>query len=205
MKVEIGINQRIPISILEMALVATLNEESSPEYFTELAQTEYDGENRIKKAVSVMNRLTVRNAILPYLKEHKDDILLALRDKNDKALILSAVINSAYSFGYDTASTLGKYFHVQDQVTRDFIVSKMATKYGSNRSLENALSCVLPMFIEAGILMRPKVGFYEIRKIEHCNEIAINTYRKSFYINNPALFESDGCDTNPYFEFVNLL
>lgn len=205
MEVEIGINQRIPISILEMAIVATLNEECSPEYFAELARTEYEGENRIKKAVSVINRLTVRNPLLPYLKEHKEGVLIALRNNGDKPLILSSVINSAYSFGYDTASTLGKYFHVQDQVTRDFIVAKMSAKYGSNRSLENALSCVLPMFIEAGILVRPKVGFYEIKKVEHYTETGLNIYRKSFFINNPTFFESDNCNTYPYFEFLKTL
>ena len=64
---DIGINQRIPISILEMALVATLDGQATPEYFAELAQTEYEGQNRIKKAVSVMNRLTVRNPLMPFL------------------------------------------------------------------------------------------------------------------------------------------
>jgi hypothetical protein len=53
MKSDIGINQRIPISILEMALLATLDSQASSDYFVELAQTEYEGENRIKKALSV--------------------------------------------------------------------------------------------------------------------------------------------------------
>ena len=53
--ITIGINQRIPIHILELALCAALQDDASPEYFSELAATEYKGENRIKKAVSVIN------------------------------------------------------------------------------------------------------------------------------------------------------
>ena len=65
--ITIGINQRIPIHILELALCAALQDEASPEYFSELAATEYKGENRIKKSVSVINKLTVRNPIFGYL------------------------------------------------------------------------------------------------------------------------------------------
>ena len=60
-KITIGINQRIPMSILEMALIAALQGKATPEYFAELAGTEYQGENRIRKSTYVMNRLTMRN------------------------------------------------------------------------------------------------------------------------------------------------
>ena len=66
-KIEIGINQRIPISLLEMALLATLEGQGTPEYFAELASTEYQGENRIRKSTYVMGRLTNRNPLMPFL------------------------------------------------------------------------------------------------------------------------------------------
>ena len=71
-KIEIGINQRIPISLLEMALLATLEGQGTPEYFAELASTEYQGENRIRKSTYVMGRLTNRNPLMPFLQENKD-------------------------------------------------------------------------------------------------------------------------------------
>ena len=95
MKSDIGINQRIPISILEMALLATLDGQASSDYFVELAQTEYEGENRIKKALSVMNRLTVKNELMPFLVENAELVKASLRNKNDRSLVLAAVINSA--------------------------------------------------------------------------------------------------------------
>ena len=80
-KIEIGINQRIPISLLEMALLAALEGQGTPEYFAELAGTEYQGENRIRKSTYVMGRLTNRNPLMPFLQENKDAVISALRSK----------------------------------------------------------------------------------------------------------------------------
>ena len=71
MKQDIGINQRIPMNVLEQALLAEMQGNASSDYFYELAATEYTGPNRIKKAVVVINRLTKRNPLLPYLMENK--------------------------------------------------------------------------------------------------------------------------------------
>ena len=111
-KITIGINQRIPIHILELALCAALQDDASPEYFSELAATEYNGENRIKKTVSVINKLTIRNPLFGYLNEHADAVLAAMKNKLDRPLLFGAVICAAYPFGFDTLSIMGKYFHV---------------------------------------------------------------------------------------------
>ena len=87
--ITIGINQRIPIHILELALCAALQDDASPEYFSELAATEYKGENRIKKAVSVINKLTIRNPIFGYLHEHTDAVLAAMKNKHDRPLLFA--------------------------------------------------------------------------------------------------------------------
>ena len=194
----IGINQRIPIHILELALCAALQDDASPEYFSELVATEYKGENRIKKAVSVVNKLTIRNPLFGYLHEHADAVLAAMKNKHDRPLLFGAVICAAYPFGFDTLSIMGKYFHVQQQVNTTLITSK----YGSNRSLPNALYCVLPMFIEAGLLNRPVAGIYEAIRQERYSEFTLSLYRKTFVINNPTYTENDDIDSNPFFEFV---
>lgn len=201
-KIEIGINQRIPISILELALTATLEDNASANYFAELASTEYNGANRIKKAVSVINRLTVRNPLLPFLKEHKQDTLNAMRSRMDRPILFASVICAAYSFGYDAAALLGKFFHVQEQVTTNLIVEKMASKYGANRSLPNGLYCILPMLIEAGIIDRPMPGVYQAHRADRVSDFTIGVYRQSFLVNNPNYRANDDIDANPYFEFI---
>ena len=200
--ITIGINQRIPIHILELALCAALQDEASSEYFSELAATEYKGENRIKKAVSVINKLTTRNPLFGYLHEHADAVLAAMKNKHDRPLLFGAVICAAYPFGFDTLSIMGKYFHVQQQVNTTLITQRMASKYGSNRSLPNALYCVLPMFIEAGLLNRPVAGIYEAIRQERYSDLALTLYRKAFVINNPTYTMDDDIDSNPFFEFV---
>jgi hypothetical protein len=99
-------------------------------------------------------------------------------------------------------SLLGKYFHVQDIVTTDLIRQKMAEKYGSNRSLPNALYCILPMLIEAKLLERPESGVYKVLKVSKATEEAIDVYKQSFLLNNPTMTENDFIDTFPYFEFI---
>jgi hypothetical protein len=202
MKQDIGINQRIPMNVLELALLSALQGNASAEYYRELASIEYSGQNRITKAVSVINRLTIKNPILPYLIDNKTAVESMLRSKTDRPLLLTAVICSAYSFSYDLVSLLGKYFHAQEYVTTDFIKQKMAAKYGSNRSLPNALYCILPMLIEAQILDRPESGVYKPIKITKATENALNVFKKSFLLNNPMLTERDNIESNSYFEFI---
>lgn len=203
-KIEIGINQRIPVSLLEMAVLATLQGKASHEYFAELASMEYNGENRIHKATYVMNRLTMRNPILPYLLENKEAIFTALQNPNDRTLILAGIINAAYPFGYDLTSILGRYLHIQPQVTTALLTSKLAEKYGSNRSLPNAMNCIIPMLIEAGLFHRPTPGFFEVRKAKNYSSLAFNIYRRSFLLNNPLLPEDADPAAYPYFEFVEI-
>ena len=203
-KIEIGINQRIPISLLEMALLATLEGQGTPEYFAELAGTEYQGENRIRKSTYVMGRLTNRNPLMPFLQENKDAVISALRSKTDRPIILAAVINSAYSFGYDLTAILGKYLHVQTQVTTALLASKLSEKYGSNRSLPNAMNCVIPMLIEAGFFHRPCQGFFEAIHHSGYSQLALEAYKRSFFHHNSMIPEDFDVSTNPYFEFIDL-
>lgn len=203
-KIEIGINQRIPIGLLEMSLQAVLEGTGTPEYFYELAATEYHGENRIKKATYVMNRLTHRNPLMPFLHEHKEEVLAGLRNKPSRTLILSGIINAAYSFGYDLTEILGKYLHVQEQVPTHLLSAKLAEKYGSNRSLPNAMNCIIPMHIEAGLFHRPYPGFFELRKAENYSPLAFEIYRRSFLLHNPALPHNADITDYAYFEFVQL-
>ena len=47
MEKTVGINQRISITIIEMAMKASLDGIFTPEYAADLAAGEYQGENRI--------------------------------------------------------------------------------------------------------------------------------------------------------------
>lgn len=203
MEKTVGINQRIGVNVMEMAIKAALDGIFTPEYAADLAAGEYQGANRINKARSIIGKLTQRNPLYPYIEEHKTEFLSAIKHPGDRAIIYSAMINATYGFGYDAMVVLGKFFHVQEQVSTALIVSRMSSMYASNRSLPNGLYCVMPMYIEAGLINRPKTGVYTKNEYEISTSFARELYTKSFFINNPMLKEGDyDYSEHPYFEFI---
>ena len=202
-KTTIGLRQRIPMPLLEMALTAVLSGDYSREYFAELASTEYSGTNRIGKTITAISQLTDQNPLIDLLRENLEEVLQALRNRPDRTLILSSLILAKFEFAYDLFTLLGKYFHVQDQVETSLITQKMSQKYGSNRSLPNAMNCALPMFIEAGILHRPKNGFFEIRKVTPASAISLRAFDEAFFHWNPNLSRDLTYPTHPYYEYLD--
>ena len=199
----VGINQRISIPVMEMAMKASLDGVFTPEYAADLAAGEYQGANRIAKARSIIGKLTLRNPLFEYVQEHRQEYFEAIKYPGDKALVFTALINATYMFGYDAMCILGKLFHVQEEVGTAAILSRLSSIYASNRTLPNGLYCIMPMYIEAGLLFRPMVGIYRKNDLDIRTDFARNLYKKSFFVNNPMLDEEYyECDENSYFEFL---
>lgn len=199
---KLGIEQRVPLNMVEMALLSVLNGNYTPEYFKELAQTEFVGENRAKKMVGTLNSLVLRNPLLDDMKSQKEQTIAAFQRKNDRPLLFTAMMSAAYPYAYDTVSVMGKYLHVQDQITTDLLIKKMAEKYGSTRSVDMARFAVLPMIVESGIIDRVGKGVFSIHKASHFSAFAETLYKKAFLCNNPTLKFEDDTSTFPFFEFV---
>lgn len=199
-KISIGIEKRISLSVLELALRATLDGTASSAYFYELANAEGIGKNRAKKTVAVMNRMTLKNKLLPYIQENKEAVESMMRNKFDRSLLFVAMMSGAYTIFYDTLAILGKYFHVQEEVGRELLLKKLSEKYGNNRMLDVAFDCVMPMLVEAGFIERPTPGIYAMHKQEKYTEEAREIYLQSCSVNNPNF--ADGI-RNPYYEFIN--
>ena len=87
MEATIGINQRIPIEAIELAIKAVLNGSYDNDYAAELARMEYSGENRIKKAVNIISRLSKNNTLMSFLQENQSKVMTALKYPDDKGLI----------------------------------------------------------------------------------------------------------------------
>lgn len=203
-KITIGINQRIPMSVLELGLIAAIQDQATNEYLRELVATEFQGENRIRLGTGVLHKLTCGNPLLPVMKENKDAVMASLRSRLDRPVILAAVINATYSIAYDVTAILGKYLHVQNEVSTALLTSKLAEKYGSNRSMPNGRDCVVPMLIEAGLFTRPRTGFYQAIRHSGYSALAEDLYRRSFFVHNTMIPEDFDVSTNPYFEFLDL-
>ena len=203
---KIDINQRIPLNILEIGLRTFLEDTYDSAYLEEQLAFEYSGKNRVRKAISFVNKTILRNPLMPLILDNKQEILNALKQKGDKSVILISLLNSVCPFSFTTLNSFAKYFQVQEFISTELIKKDAISIYGSNRSTENALYCVIPMFLEAGMFIRNKPGLYQSKeKIVIYNQIAFDLYQNSFVINNPLLKDSEILNYEPYFSLVEFV
>ena len=200
----IGINQRIPLETLYATLEAYLNDDCSNEYIMEQLRLEYSGENRLKKASRIVNRIISKNPLMPLINVNKAAIKLAIKKKQDRGLILIALLNSAFPFSYDVLKIFGKYFRVQEIINADTVKKSISNIYGGNRATENGIYSVVPMFLEADFFSRPKQGVYQFEKsTQPHHEITLKIYIESFKVNQPFLHAHIDW-SNPYFYFITI-
>ena len=181
----VDINQRIPLYILKIALQSYLDDTYTNDYIMEQLRMEYNGENRLKKSLRIVNKIIKRNPIIHLTDENKVEVQSAIKSKNDCNLILISLLNSAFPFSFDVLRIMGKFFSVQDMINAETIKKNVSNIYGGNRATENGIYSVVPMFLEAGIFKRPKQGIYEFENIlNYSTEIAKEIFIASFNQNN---------------------
>lgn len=201
----IDINQRIPLETLHAALEAYLNDNYSNEYIMEQLRLEYSGENRLKKALRIVNRIIPKNPLLPLINANKAAIKLAIKKKQDRDIILIALLNSAFPFSYDVLKIFGKYFAVQEIINADTVKKSISNIYGGNRATENGIYSVVPMFLEAVFFDRPKQGIYIFNKKFNPNsELTKKIYLESFKYNNNITEIQDYQLMDPYLFFMEI-
>lgn len=200
---QIKINQRIPLDVLSSALVSLIEGNYNEEYILQQLRLEFNGENRLAKSIGIINKIILKNPQIKFIEEHKEELKQALTKKSDRNVILIALLNSTYSFAFDTLQFLGKYLNVQDVVSRETIKKSLGGIYGGNRSTDNAIDSVIPMFIEAGIILRPANGLYQhnpdiITSYPVSSQLYVESYR--LWLNYDEIQEYHLRD--PYFLFL---
>lgn len=201
---QIIINQRIPLDVLSTALNSYLDGNYNEEYLVQQLRLEFKGENRLSKSIGIINKTILKNPQIKFLEEHKEEFKLALKKKSDRNLILIALLNSTYSFAFDTLQFLGKYLTVQNVVSRESIKKSLGGIYGGNRSTDNAIDSVIPMFMEAGIISRPANGLYQ----HNPDVVTSYTVTRLLYVESYKLWSNyDEVQEyqlrDPYFLFLN--
>jgi hypothetical protein len=200
----IDINQRIPLDVLEIGLRSFLEGSFDDSYITEQLQFEFNGENRIKKALRIVKKIIQDNPMRDFLMENKEAVLTALRIKKDRNIILIALLNSSFPFSFDVLLIFGKFFKIQEIVSTEAIKKPIAGKYGGNRAMENGLYSVIPMFLEASFFNRPKQGIYVLEgKLKFSTGITEIIYKESFKINKFSSASLENFGMEPYFVFLD--
>lgn len=201
----IGINQRIPLETLHVTLESYLNNNCSDEYIVEQLRLHFSGENRLKKCHGFVKKIVPNNPLINFVDKNKIQVLNALKSSTDRNIILIALLNSAYVFSFDLLSILGKLFKVQDIVSREALTKEISKIYGSNRALPNAIDSVIPMYLNAGFFIRPKLALYQFHdKMNITSEITGKIYIESYKVNNSISVIQDYQIMEPYFEFLNM-
>jgi hypothetical protein len=201
----VDINQRIPLDTLETALISYLNGDYDEGYVLEQLRLDYSGENRLKKSLRIVNKLVPKSPISEFLMKNSDKLLVALKQKPDRDVILIALLNASFNFSFDTFEFLTRIFNAQPLVNSDTVIKALSKIYGGNRSTVNAVYSVIPMFLEAGLLVRPKTGVYESNgPIIVTNEVSRLIYQKSFSHNKGMQLDANSMITSPYLEFIQL-
>lgn len=199
----IDINQRIPLPTLYSALESFLNGSYSNEYILEQLRLEFNGENRLKKAGRIVNKIIQKNTLSAFILLNADEVKSAIKKKTDRDLILISLLNSAFPFSFDVLKVFGKFFSVQEQINRETITKSLSNIYGGNRATSNAIDSVVPMFIEAELFSRQKSGVYVfIKKLSISLPITKQIYIESFKSNNKLEGLHEHQMRDPYFLFI---
>ena len=200
----IDINQRIPLDTLYVALDSYLNGTYSEDYILEQLRLEFKGENRLKKSLRIVNKIIPRSPLIEFIEKNKAQVKQAIKRKYDRNVILIALLNSSFTFSFDTIQFLGKYLTVQDLVNRETIKKSLANIYGGNRATDNAIDSVIPMLIEAGFIVRPTLGVYQRNTdLKISSLITKRIFIESFKSNNSLEGIQEYQLRDPYFFFTN--
>ena len=199
----IDINQRIPLETLNVALKSYLNGNYSNNYILEQLRLEFEGENRLKKALRIVNKIILKSPLIQFIDINKDQIESAIKRKTDRDIIIIALLNSAFPFSFKVLKTFGKYFAVQEVINTETIKKPISDVYGGNRAMENGLYSVIPMFIEAGFFIRPKPGVYQFQgKLNVSSPVTKEIYLEAYKINNSFESLQEYQLMDPYFMFM---
>lgn len=159
----IGINQNVPFKVLDAGLYRLLLTGDLDK--SEILKDMYEvtaGKNRVEKAAAFANQVLSRpKQIIQCIKVNfSAQEYLELHDRERKALVL-ALLCSTYPIVYHFIVLLGTAFRSQKEIGRSYINQKVASQYGSNRTLDIAIDAIIPMAIGLDTIQRTRTSFYE--------------------------------------------
>lgn len=199
----VDIDQLVDFDVFEIALIDYLNDNYSEDYIIEQLRLNINGENRVKKGLRIVNKVIIKSHLNNFLMDNKVEILQALKNKNDKQIILVSLLNTAFSFAFYLQRIFGKFFNVQDVVSIRVIQKEISKVYGGNRVAVNGVYCVGPIFEKAGIYSKEGMGLYRFPgKKVLVSKIAKTLLKESFKHNNQINEIQDYELLDPYFNFI---
>lgn len=198
----IGINQRIPLKVLEQAFELVLTTgKLDKDFLIEQLSITFKGKNRINKAYLIIKKIFSDNKSAKSLTNNfKDSTVIK---KEEKYALFLALMASSFPFVFNLVQTLATIFKIQDECNSKLIMSKMSNLYGSNRATEIAVYSVIPLLKEMHLIKRVKPGLYNKDEIFDIENVNIIQYYLSAYLNcmKTKSFSADDIKNHPWFFF----
>lgn len=201
----LGIQQRIPLSVLGVAFDDYLSGGIDRDRLVEKLRLIYSGENRLAKSRQQICACILRSPLTQWIEGHSAELVPAMQSVSDRAIILSALIFARYSFCYDVAVIFARQFRKQDSVTSELIDNLIGQKYGYNVSTRNSRNCAVPQMIEAGLVRRPKLTLFEMADLlEYRFPVTLEMWKECYFINEPLACRTDAPDLmfEPFFRYL---
>lgn len=183
-------------------MASILDGDFSQEYVDELIALETSGKSRADNLNRSIRRMTINNPLLEFIKENEQEFRTNTRTGANRCIVYIALLCCSYELFYDLVSLLGKYFHVQDEVSTTLIRTKLTQKYGNGENVARGLSCSVGMLVDAGLITRTQTGIYQANRQTGLSEFSEKIYKKAFLYNNSTYNENDEVESNSFFEFI---
>ena len=158
----IGVESRVQYEILEAAIYdylssGSLDKEKCLSHIKQYTK----GVNRAGKILKHVSVLLNKNeAVLKKLSKRIDAAAFVQLSISDRQAFALCLFCNSFPITYDILIGFAQAFKVQDIVSKEVIIHKIGSAYGSNRSMHIAVTEILPLLIEFGIIERIKVGIY---------------------------------------------
>jgi len=160
----IGVESRVQYEVLEAAVhdylsSGALDKEKCLSHIKQFTK----GENRAGKILKHISVLITKNeTILAKLSRHIDAATFSQLSLSDRKAMLLCLFCNSFPITYDILIGFAQAFKVQPIVSKEVIIHKIGSAYGSNRAMHIAVTEILPFIIECGVIERVKLGIYTI-------------------------------------------
>lgn len=150
----IGINQRIPVVVLENAICRFLETGTvDREAITQDLKEHTQGTNRLHKAVTYAYLMLTRpHVILEQVRQTFTLNSYMRLPKADRNALTLSLLAFTYPIAYDVVVAFATGFNVQPLVSRRYLNDRISASWGSTRTIDIALKAVVPMLIELELI-----------------------------------------------------
>lgn len=205
---KICIHSKLPAKAFIATLADFINDGSIDKAkMREYVSGYFVGDNARHRAELHFTSTIESSPITPFLISNSEEIKIVLNNHKSANYICFALLCGRYRFCYDIAVALASQFRLQDEVSKELLVSIISKKYGFNENVKRALERFIFFMEDAGIITRPNKQTYILSEPLKPVAIVEQLWKECYYQNQPLANREDESELpfEPFFRYLNLL